>query len=220
MDNPNLTERPPHEEAEELLPWYATGQLDEADRAKVDAHLSSCAHCRQQLALEHQLIDQFQAMSPEVESGWSRLKARLETPAPAMAAPVAPAMRRRARPNPLSELWTLLSRPAVATFAIAQLAFVVFAGSLLLSLSRPSYRALGSAPVPAAANVIVMFRSDATIEDVRDTLKLAGASIVDGPTPSDAYLLHVAPQQRATALAKLQSNENIQLAQPIDGSRP
>lgn len=220
MDNPNLTERPPHDEAEELLPWYATGQLDEADRAKVDAHLSSCAHCRQQLALEHQLIDQFQAMSPEVESGWSRLKARLETPAPAMAAPVAPAMRRRARPNPLSELWTLLSRPAVATFAIAQLAFVVFAGSLLLSLSRPSYRALGSAPVPAAANVIVMFRSDATIEDVRDTLKLAGASIVDGPTPSDAYLLHVAPQQRATALAKLQSNENIQLAQPIDGSRP
>ena len=220
MDNPNLTERPPHDEAEELLPWYATGQLDEADRAKVDAHLSSCAHCRQQLALEHQLIDQFQAMSPEVESGWSRLKARLETPAPAMAAPVAPAMRRRARPNPLSELWTLLSRPAVATFAIAQLAFVVFAGSLLLSLSRPSYRALGSAPVPAAANVIVMFRSDATIEDVRDTLKLAGASIVDGPTPSDAYLLHVAPQQRAAALAKLQSNENVQLAQPIDGSRP
>jgi anti-sigma factor RsiW len=220
MADPNLAERPPHDEAEELLPWYATGQLDEADRAKVDAHLSSCAHCRQQLALEHQLIDEFQAMSPEVESGWSRLKARLETPAPAMAAPVAPAMRRPARPNPLSELWALLSRPAVATLAVAQLAFVVFAGSLLLSLSKPSYRALGSAPAPAAANVIVMFRSDATIEDVRDTLKLAGASIVDGPTPSDAYLLHVAPQQRATALAKLQSNQNIQLAQPIDGSRP
>jgi anti-sigma factor RsiW len=220
MADPNLAERPPHDEAEELLPWYATGQLDEADRAKVDAHLSSCAHCRQQLALEHQLIDEFQAMSPEVESGWSRLKARLETPAPAMAAPVAPAMRRPARPNPLSELWALLSRPAVATLAVAQLAFVVFAGSLLLSLSKPSYRALGSAPAPAAANVIVMFRSDATIEDVRDTLKLAGASIVDGPTPSDAYLLHVAPQQRATALAKLQSNQNIQLAQPIDGARP
>ena len=220
MPEPILSERPHHDEAEELLPWYATGQLDEADRAKVDAHLSSCAHCRQQLALEHQLIDEFQAMSPEVESDWSRLKARLETPAPAMAAPVAPAMRRPARPNPLSELWALLSRPAVATLAVAQLAFVVFAGSLLLSLSKPSYRALGSAPAPAAANVIVMFRSDATIEDVRDTLKLAGASIVDGPTPSDAYLLHVAPQQRATALAKLQSNQNIQLAQPIDGARP
>lgn len=219
MPDPDLIEHPPHDEAEELLPWYATGQLDEPDRAKVEAHLSSCAHCRQQLALEHQLIDEFQAMSPEIESGWSRLKARLETPAPVAAAPVAAAHRRTSRQNPFGELWAMLSRPAVATLAIAQLAFVVFAGSLLLSLSKPSYRALGSLPAPAAANVIVMFRSDATIEDVRDTLKLAGASIVDGPTPSDAYLLHVAPQQRATAIAKLQSNDNVQLAQPIDGSR-
>jgi anti-sigma factor RsiW len=219
MQDPNLIERPPHDEAEELLPWYATGQLDEADRAKVDAHLSSCAHCRQQLAVEHQLIDEFQAMSPEVESGWSRLKSRLEAPAPVVAAPMAAARRRPALRNPFAELWAMLSRPAVATLAVAQLAFVVFAGSLLLSLSKPSYRALGSAPVPAAANVIVMFRADATIEDVRDTLKLAGASIVDGPTASDAYLLHVAPQQRATAIAKLKSNDNVQLAQPIDGSR-
>ena len=219
MPDPNLIERPPHDDAEELLPWYATGQLDEADRAKVDAHLSSCAHCRQQLALERQLIGEFQAMSPEVESGWSRLKARLEAPVPVAAAPLAATQRPPARPNPFSELWAMLSRPAVATLAIAQLAFVVFAGSLLLSLSKPSYRALGSAPAPAAANIIVMFRSDASVEDVRDTLKLAGASIVDGPTPSDAYLLHVAPQQRAGALAKLQSEDDVQLAQPIDGSR-
>lgn len=220
MPDPNLIERPPHDEAEELLPWYATGQLDDADRAKVDAHLSSCAHCRQQLAFEHQLIEEFQAMSPEVESGWSRLRARLEAPAPVRVPEMAAAQRRPARPNPFAELWATLSRPAVAALAVAQLAFVVFAGSLLLSLSKPSYRALGSAPVPAAANLIVMFRSDATVQDMRNTLKLAGASIVDGPTPSDAYLLHVAPQQRATALAKLQSNQDVQLAQPIDGSQP
>lgn len=219
MPDPNLIERPPHDEAEELLPWYATGQLDEPDRAKVEAHLSSCAHCRQQLALEHQLIDEFQAMSPEIESGWSRLKARLETPAPVAAAPVAARQQQPAWQNAFAEIWAILSRPAVAALAVAQVAFLVFAGSLLLSLSKPSYRALGSVPAPAAANVIVMFRSDATIEDVRDTLKLAGASIVDGPTPSDAYLLHVAPQQRATAIAKLQSTDNVQLAQPIDESR-
>ena len=69
MSEPNLSERPPHDEAEELLPWYATGQLDEADRARVDAHLSTCASCRKQLSLERQLIDEFQAMSPEIEFG-------------------------------------------------------------------------------------------------------------------------------------------------------
>ena len=50
------------------------------------------------------------------------------------------------------------------------------------------------------------------------TAALAGASIVDGPTTADAYLLHVAPQQRHRALAKLQSDDNVQMAQPIDGA--
>jgi hypothetical protein len=217
MNDPSLTERPPHDEAEELLPWYATGQLDEAERARVDAHLASCAHCRQQLVLERQLVDEFQAMNPEVESGWARLKARLDAPV-AVPAPVA-ASRRRPRPNLFAEIWALLSRPAVAGLAFAQLAFVLVAGSVLLSLSRPTYRALGSAPPPAAANVIVMFRPDATVDDVRHALRAAGASIVDGPTSADAYLLHVAPQQRPASIAKLQSDENVQLAQAIDGGR-
>jgi len=217
MSEPNPSERPPHDAAEELLPWYATGQLDEVDRARVDAHLSTCASCRQQLSLERQLIDEFQAMSPEVESGWARLQSRLN--APVAAVEYSPPPARPARPNPFAEIWAMLSRPAVAGLAIAQLAFVVAAGTILLSLSRPSYQTLGSAPAPASANMIVMFRADATIEDVRRSLNAAGASIVDGPSPADAYLLHVAPQRRATALAKLQSDDNVQLAQPIDGAR-
>jgi anti-sigma factor RsiW len=218
MQDPNLTERPPHNEAEELLPWYATGQLDDADRARVESHLASCAYCRQQLVLERQLIDEFQQMSPQVESGWERLKGRIEAPVAAVAPASAP-RRTPARGNVFAELWALLNRPAVAAFAVAQLAFVLVAGSVLLSLSRPSYRVLGSAPAPAAANVIVMFRADATVEDVRDSLRTAGASIVDGPTPADAYLLHVAPQQREAALAKLHANANVQMAEPIDGAR-
>jgi hypothetical protein len=215
MNDPDLSERPPHDEAEELLPWYATGQLDAADRARVDAHLSSCAYCRQQLALERQLIDEFQAMTPEVESGWSRLKARIDA---AATAPVPVARPQKpARPNVLSEFWALLSRPAVATLAVAQLAFVIVAGSVLLSLSRPSYRALGSAPAPASANLLVMFRPDATVGQVRNSLTSAGASVVDGPTSTGAYLLHVAPQQRQTALTRLQSDNRVQVAQPIDG---
>lgn len=208
MADPNLSKRKPHDEAEELLPWYATGRLDDGDRSRVEKHLSSCAFCRQQLALERQLIDEFQAMTPEVESGWARLRSRVQAPIP---------MRQR-RPNPLAEFWGFVTRPAVAGLAAAQIAFVIASGAVLLSLSRPVYHTLGSAPVPVSANIIVMFRADATIDDVRGTLKSAGASIVDGPTTADAYLLHVAPQQRQRALARLQSDDNIQMAQPIDGA--
>ncbi len=208
MAGPNLSEREPHDEAEELLPWYANGRLDEADRSRVEKHLSSCVLCCQQLALERQLIDEFQAMTPEIESGWSRLRGRVQTPIP----------RRQRRSSPLAEFWSFISRPAVAGLAAAQLAFLIISGAVLLSLSRPAYHTLGSAPVPVSANIIVMFRADATVEDVRGTLKSAGASIVDGPTTADAYLLHVSPQQRRRALAKLQSDDNVQMAEAIDGA--
>jgi hypothetical protein len=64
-----------------------------------------------------------------------------------------------------------------------------------------------------------MFRADATVEDVRSTLRIANASIVDGPTAADAYLLHVPPQQRNEALAKLRADDDVQMAEPIDGAR-
>jgi hypothetical protein len=124
------------------------------------------------------------------------------------------------RPSALAELWSILSRPAVATLAVAQLAFVVVAASVLLSLSRPDYRALGSAPAPMAANVIIMFRDATTQEDVRDALSSVGGSIVGGPTAAGAYLIHVDPAQRPAALAKLQADDDVELAQPVDGATP
>jgi anti-sigma factor RsiW len=205
-----ISEQEPHREAEELLPWYANGQLGDVDRAKVDAHLSSCPHCRQQLVFERRLIDEFQAMVPEVESGWARLRNRIQAPKPTHT------LSRNAS-SPFAELWGLLRRPAVAAVAAAQLAFVVIAGGVLISLGTPAYHTLGSASAPAAGNVIVMFRADATEQQIRNVLKSAGASLVDGPTPANAYLLHVTPAQRQVALRKLQSDHVVKLAQPIDG---
>jgi len=208
MTDPSLSERGPHDEAEELLPWYATGQLDAGERARVESHLYACEPCRRQLAIERRCIDEFQATSPEVESGWARLRARVQPPRPATPP----------QPGFFADVRSLISRPAFATLAAAQLAFVVVSGATLLSLSRPEYKTLSSAPAPAAGNVIVMFRSDATEQDVRRALHSADASIVGGPTDADAYLLHVDPQQREMALDKLRSDDFVQMAQPIDGA--
>jgi anti-sigma factor RsiW len=207
MTDPFSSKRGPHDEAEELLPWYATGQLDADDRAKVEEHLYSCGACRSQLAVERRMALEFQGMSPAVESSWARLKARLDPPLPSPASP----------PRFFADLSGLLRRPALAALAAAQLMFVVMAGALLVSLARPQYHALGSAPAPASANLIVMFRSAATEQAVRDQLQSAGASIVGGPTSTGAYLLHVDPARRQSALTRLQSASSVELAQPIDG---
>lgn len=196
-----------HREAEELLPWYVTGQLDPGDRKRVEDHLAACTGCRRMLATEHRLIDEFRAWTPEVDSGWQRLRARIE---PRLA--IRPRVVQSTR-----EFRRLLNRPAVAMLAAAQLAFVVFAGGVLLSLNQPAYHALGSAEVPIAANMLVIFQPDSTDKDIRDLLKASGASLVSGPTAADAYLVHVAPDQRATALAKFQADDHVRVAQPIDG---
>ena len=140
---------------------------------------------------------------------WPRLRKRIEAPVPARTKPP--------RPSPFAEVWAFLTRPAVAMLAATQLAFVVIAGATLVSLRQPAYHTLGSTPIPVAGNVIVMFRADATEQDIRNVLRSAGASLVDGPTPANAYLLHVSPRRRQLALRKLQSDDNVQLAQPIDG---
>lgn len=199
----------PHKEAEELLPWYATGQLAADERSIVEQHLSACAHCRRQLAFDRRMIDEFAALTPEVDNGWERLRGRLEPQAGWRAKAVREA----------AAAWRTLPRPSVAALALAQLLFVVVAGSVLLSLSRPDYRALASAPAPQSANAIIMFRPTTTESQMRRLLQGSGASLVGGPTAADAYLLRVAPRSRQAILQRLRADNHVLLAQPIDGTQ-
>jgi anti-sigma factor RsiW len=208
----NVPNRDPHDEAEELLPWYVTGQLDESDRLLVEAHLSSCADCREQLTFERRMVQELRTVDPEMDAGWARLRSRIEAEQEAQ-------QQTRQAANDRGNVWQLFRQPAVAMLAAAQVGFLVLSAGILLSLSRPAYHALGSPPPSPTANVIVIFRADATVQDIRDALKLSGASIVGGPTDADAYLLRVAANQRSQALSKLRSDDDVQMAEPIDGSQ-
>jgi anti-sigma factor RsiW len=219
MPNQIDFEAKPHHDAEELLPWYATGQLQGDELALVEQHLASCAHCRRQVAFERHMIDEFAQLTPEVDNGWARLKRRLEAPQPLQVQ-----QRSQARQSwwdkvvsDCAELLQSVTRPAVAALAAAQVAFVAIAGTLIYSLSQPSYQALGSAPAPQSANVIAMFRADTTESQLNEILRTNGASLVGGPTSADAYLLRVPAVSREKTLAKLRADKHVLMAQPIDG---
>ena len=201
----------PHHEAEELLPWYVTGQLGLEEQALVEEHVSSCAHCRRQLAFERRMIDEFASMAPEVESGWARLRRRLE---PEKRVSLWDRIARDA-----GVAWQTFTRPAFAALAVAQLAFLSIAGTLVYSLSQPSYQALGSAPPPQSANVIAMFRADTTESELAGLLRANGASLVGGPTPTDAYLIRVPQSSRQATLERLRADSHVLMAEPIDGKR-
>jgi anti-sigma factor RsiW len=212
MPNPFHPDERPHDEAEALLPWYATGQLDDDERERVEHHLLACSGCREQLRVERRMIGEFRRSTPELECGWARMRARIEPSSRAAAR----APRKRGLAEAVLEFWSVLTRPVVAALAAAQIGFVAAASTLLIWLSQPAYHALGSSPAPASANMLVMFREAATVQDVRDALQSASVTIVGGPTSTGAYLIHVEPKQRRSALAKLQSNDDVQLAAEID----
>lgn len=75
----------PHAAVQALLPWYASGRLDDSDAAAVEAHLAGCARCRAELAVERRLHAACaagqeavpQASADAVEHGLARLLRRI-----------------------------------------------------------------------------------------------------------------------------------------------
>jgi anti-sigma factor RsiW len=203
----------PHEQAQQLLPWYVNGTLEADEAATVEAHLAECAECRADLAAEQVLSREVAALPLDVEHAWSTLKDRIDAAGPPrrLAEPV-PFLRRKVAIG-----WAL-GGPLAAAAAVA------FAVAVVPSAPSPTgqtYRALGSAPTVAPGNALVMFRPDARDGDLRAALTKAGARIVDGPTASGAYVVRIAPASRVQALDGLRATPQIVLAEPIDpGSQP
>lgn len=210
MNDPTIDT--PHDEAEELLPWYVTGRLDQRDRERVEKHLTECSNCQAQLRVERRLADEYRAYSPHVEARWTSLRKRIE-----------PTLRKPKLPPPIAAHgWRSFARPGFAMLMAAQLAIVVLTAGTVRYLVQPdaTYRVLGSAPVAASANAVVVFQPQTREEQLRRLLNGSGAELVGGPTDADAYVLHIAPAGRTAALAELRARPEVVMAEPIDGQTP
>ncbi len=61
----------PHKQTQTLLPWYANGTLDADEVAVVEAHLSECAECRDELKSE-QALGQTEPLASRFYGFWYR----------------------------------------------------------------------------------------------------------------------------------------------------
>jgi hypothetical protein len=69
---------PAHQAVQELLPWYASSQLEPDDAHRVEVHLHTCEQCRQDLQWEREMLDQGSAdtaLPPgvDMERAWARI---------------------------------------------------------------------------------------------------------------------------------------------------
>ena len=194
----------PHERAEALLPWYANGTLDASDAALVEAHLPTCAECRDSLHVERALAAQIASMPMDMEHGWAKMVDRLDAP-PSRVAPVE-LLRRKVAVG-----WVVAGQVASAAALLFGLYVVV-----PTEPSNPTYRALGSEPTTEPGNVLVIFQPDVSERAMRAALLQTDARLVDGPNTSGAYVLRVAPASRGDALRQLRAFPQILLAEPVD----
>ena len=199
-----------HEAIEMLLPWYVTDQLDAAEVAQVDAHLTQCAECRD--LLEHETL----------------LKAEIASMPIAVPQFLAPPTMPSYRASAASRGWQFTRQTVsqwtakplrVAAFAAAQAAMlvIVFQISQPTSNTADEYRTLSSGSKEIKANAIIMFHADTRESDFRALLIGANATIVGGPTESNVYYLRIDPATRDSALKSFRAKSQVQFAQPIDG---
>jgi hypothetical protein len=193
-----------------LLPWHVNGTLEAPELALLEAHLAECPECRADLAAEMALRAGFASMPmPDVAE-----------------AKGVRALQANARPR-ASTRHRFLARRVAVGWALAPAAAAAAAVALFVLLPPaargpdPAYRLLGSGDSAAAGNMIVMFAPETTERQLRSALEQAGGRLVDGPTASGAYIVRVAPEERPAALARLQTLDEVVLAQPIDaGAAP
>ncbi len=155
IDTPNNL----HDEAEELLPWYVTGRLDAADARARRETLTDCTRCQAELRAERRLADEYRAYSPQVEASWVSLRERIEPTLPARP------------PIAANSTGGIHERPVMGGLIAAQLAVVVATAGIVSYLDQPdgAYRSLGSAPVAASANAVVIFQPATREDQLRDS---------------------------------------------------
>jgi putative zinc finger protein len=191
MSNFKIENSPEHAEVAALIPWYLNATLSEQDRIRVDAHLSLCATCRDDLAVERRVFEGVTAESA-IEympvASLNRLRARLDTAHADVADPdVAPLPYRRRRSLP----WQGLMAASVALMAVA--VGLLAADRWMQYRSEPAAANFHTvtSPAPRAADEAIraVFTPTITLVELQSILDESQLRIVAGPTEAGVYSL-------------------------------
>ena len=218
----NLSEA---DEIAALLPWYVTGKISAADKARVDAYASAHPEVRAHIALARDEADVAEITSPR--EGLERLQKSLAASPSARLHGVKATIIDRLG----NWLGGLAPRHLAYAGVAAVLAIAVQAASISSLLSNlpatGGYQTASGAQVTGATGTFVLIAFQPAVPQSTLTAYLAGNGfvIVDGPKPGGLYRVRVsetALQQTDldNVLAKIKARNDIVSFASTSGSTP
>jgi anti-sigma factor RsiW len=182
------------EEIEKLLPWYVTGTLDCAERAKVESYLAGSPHARTQLDLiraeREQAVFANEALGSPSAGALDRLMASLPTPRPRLS-------RRVTGGSPFQRVATFFAVPTAlgvrwAAFTAATVSVLLAAAiTCLLVRDGGTYQTAVGQSRGEAVSALIAFEDEARAPAIARLLVEFDASIVDGPKPGGVYRIRL-----------------------------
>ncbi|HJT21139.1 MAG TPA: zf-HC2 domain-containing protein [Nitrospira sp.] len=213
MNEPETLPADIHPEAT-LLPWYATGTLQEQEQRQVARHLEICETCRRELEELTHMKNQLAAWYGSQPESSPRLAQSVLARAADEASAGRPTDTIRESRLQRFDRWIggLFVPRWVPTLAVTM---IVGQLALLLWLTAPtppseeiSTRSIGS----PTSTFVVMFEEQASESQIRDVLRAIRGRIVDGPTSDDAYVIEAAggsPSLAARTLKLLRARSDV-----------
>ena len=168
------------------IPWYPDGlTLDEC--GALEAHAADCRACRAELAFVRG-DEEPEIELPDAERVYARVLARISSDSD-LAAPRewhATARRVGAAARQAS---------VAAGILVAVVSGMLTTGAIWVVRVAPTYEtaAVSTGPDLGGPGVEVVFRKDASADQIRARLRDVGATVVSGPTQFGVYRLRLAP---------------------------
>jgi hypothetical protein len=174
-----------------LIAWFVNETLSDGERARVEEHLSGCAACRNDLALERRIyqgVSAAGAVEYMPAASLNRLREKLDgKPVADVQDAVAAPMPRRLR----LRHWRTLSAASIAVMAVA--IGVLAADRWLQDRGRGAapqfYTVTNDATRPPDEVVRAVFAPNITLVELQSLLNEAQLRIISGPSEAGVYSL-------------------------------
>ncbi len=200
-----------------LLPWYVTGKITDADRAKVEAYLAAHPQAREQLAVAREEADVIFTADAGIEVPHTALDKLMASVA------ASPSARLHSAGGSLLErfgsfLAGLAPRQLAYSTLAAALGLVLLAGAVGMRLgsTQPGYEVATdpSRGTQAGTFALVSFQPAAPAATVSAFLADNTYAIVDGPRAGGIYRIRISETVLSTdeaeaALAKIKARSDL-----------